>query len=78
MALYLGIGSLIPCLAIGLGPAAVVVARRALAAAKLTTHRPGETQAILGMILGGGCFVLNIGMLLLSLVMMVIGFMTQP
>lgn len=78
MALYLGIGSLIPCLAIGLGPAAVVVARRALAATKLTTHRTGETQAILGMILGGGCFVLNIGMLLLSVVMMVIGVMAQP
>lgn len=77
-ALYLGIGSLIPCLAIGLGPAAVVVGRRALAAAKLTTHRRGETQAILGMILGGGCFLLNIGMLLLSLVMMGIGVMVQP
>ena len=76
-ALYLGIGSLIPCLAIGLGPAAVVVGRRALAAAKLTTHRQGETQAMLGIILGGGCFLLNIGFLLLSLVIMGIGIMVQ-
>jgi len=78
MALYLGIGSLIPCLAIGLGPAAVVVGRRALAAAKQSTHRQGETQAILGIILGGGCFLLNIGLLLFSLVMMGIGLMVQP
>lgn len=78
MALYLGIGSLIPCLAIGLGPAAVVVGRRALAAAKQSTHRQGETQAILGIILGGGCFLLNIGLLLFSLVMMGIGLTMQP
>lgn len=77
-ALYLGIGSLIPCLAIGLGPAAVVVGRRALAAARQTPQRTGETQATIGMILGGGCFLLNICTLLLGLVMMVIGLTMQP
>jgi hypothetical protein len=77
-ALYLGIGSLIPCLAVGLGPAAFVVGRRALAAAKLNPHRAGETQAFLGMILGGGCFLLNLGFLLLSLVFMVLGLTMAP
>ena len=78
LALYLGIGSLIPCLALGLVPAAVVVGRRSLAAARQTAHRTGETQATIGMILGGGCFLLNICFLLLGLVMMVIGLTMRP
>ncbi|MBX9787651.1 MAG: hypothetical protein K2Y37_01945 [Pirellulales bacterium] len=77
-ALYLGIGSLIPCLAIGLGPAAVVVGRRALAAAKLHPHRSGETQAFLGILLGGGCFVLNVGFLVMGLVFAVMGLTMVP
>ena len=77
-ALYLGIGSLIPCLAIGLGPAAVVVGRRALAAAKMHPHRSGETQAFLGMLLGGGCFLLNVGFLVMSLVFAAIGMSMAP
>jgi hypothetical protein len=78
MALYLGIGSLIPCAAIGLGPAAVVVGRRALAQARSSIHRTGETQAMLGLILGGGCFLLNVGLLLFGLVMMAFGLAMQP
>ncbi|MGD9648295.1 MAG: hypothetical protein AB7U73_21465 [Pirellulales bacterium] len=77
-ALYLGIGSLIPCLAIGLGPAAVVVGRRALADARLHPQRGGETQAYFGILLGGGCFVLNIGFLVLGLTFTVMGMTMAP
>lgn len=63
MAYYLGIFSIIPCLAIPMGVAAVVLGMKGL---RLVNERPevrGRTHALVGIIAGGLFALVNIGLL---------------
>ena len=65
-AYYLGIFSIIPCLAIPMGIAAVVLGVRGL---KLFQERPevrGRTHAWVGIIAGGFFALVNIGVILFA------------
>lgn len=63
MSYYLGIFSIIPCLAIPMGIGAVVLGLKGL---KLVKERPevrGRTHALVGIIAGGLFALVNIGLL---------------
>jgi len=62
---YLGVGSLIPCLALLLGPAAIFCGLKGLRAQKENPHLSGKAHALVAIILGGVTTLLNLGFLLI-------------
>ncbi|OGS57992.1 MAG: hypothetical protein A3J79_09540 [Elusimicrobia bacterium RIFOXYB2_FULL_62_6] len=60
LAYYFGIFSLIPCLGIPLGVAALVLGLKGLAFADANPEAKGKGHAWTGIILGGGCALVNL------------------
>lgn len=65
---YLGVFSLIPCLGLGLGPAAVVCGWIGLKKAKELPNRIGRTHAWVALVAGGLAALFNWGWALVALV----------
>lgn len=64
---YLGVFSLIPCFALLLGPAALILGILALKARKAKPNLPGQAHAITAIVLGGLTSLVNWGFLLFML-----------
>ena len=67
-AYYLGIFSIIPCLAVPMGIAAVVLGLRGLKLAKERPEVHGRTHAWVGIIAGGLFALLNLGGVIFAIV----------
>lgn len=65
---YCGVFSLIPCLALYLGPLAIIRGKQGLAIAHQLPGETGKTHAKVGLCLGWFTTVLNVALILLSLV----------
>lgn len=64
---YLAVGSLIPCLGLFLGPVAFFLGWRGLAYGKANPIVKGVAHAWVGILLGGFCSLVNIGLILFAL-----------
>ncbi len=73
-AYYLGIFSIIPCLAIPMGVAAVVLGMKGLRLVKEQPEVRGRTHALVGIIAGGLFVLLNI----ISLIFVVVSTLARP
>ena len=70
IAYYLGIFSLIPCLGLALGIAAVVLGVLGLKAAQAQPNARGKVHAWVGIILGGLCVAGNLVAIVLMIISM--------
>jgi hypothetical protein len=66
---YLGVFSLIPCLALLLGPAALILGILGVKARKENPNLPGQAHAITAIVLGSLTSLVNWGFLIFGLVM---------
>lgn len=66
---YVGVFSLIPCLALLLGPAALILGVLGLKAQKANPNLPGKAHAITAIVLGSLTSLVNWGFLVFVLVM---------
>jgi hypothetical protein len=73
-AYYIGVFSLIPCLAVVLGPTAVVLGFLGLRYAKEHPKAKGKAHAIVGIVLGGITTLLHVGGVV---VLLVAGFLAD-
>jgi hypothetical protein len=64
---YLGVFSLIPCMAMVLGPAAVILGVLGLRARAENPNLPGKAHSIVAIVLGGLTTIANYGVLLVAL-----------
>ena len=65
---YLGVFSIIPCFAIPLGLAAVILGIIGLVKYKKQPQRRGLVHALVGLILGGLMFLLNLAVIVLMII----------
>lgn len=66
-AYYCGVFSLIPCLALLLGPVAVYLGILGIKAIERQPELPGKAHAWVGIVLGGLTFLANVGVLIFVL-----------
>jgi hypothetical protein len=70
---YTGVFSLIPCVGLVLGPAALVLGIMGLKARARDPNLPGQTHAIVGIVLGSIATLLYGGLVILMLIGMLVG-----
>lgn len=65
-AYYLGVFSLVPCLGLALGPAALAIGIIAIRAVRRTPMLPGRGHAVAGIVLGAVTSLLNWGVVVVA------------
>ncbi|MCC2670055.1 MAG: hypothetical protein K0Q72_2526, partial [Armatimonadetes bacterium] len=65
---YVSVASLVPCLGLVAGPAAIVFGMKGLRARRENPNLPGQAHAVTALILGGLTTLANWGLVLLAIV----------